>query len=408
MLKTVAVIGAGAAGMMAAAVSAGQGNHVVLIEKMARPGRKLMITGKGRCNVTNACFDLDDLIAHVTGNQKFLYSAFSAFMPYDTMALFESLGVPLKVERGERVFPVSDRAADIVDALVRYAKQSGVSFAFSPAQQILTENGRITGVRLQNGETIRCDSLCIATGGKSYPGTGSTGDGYRFAKNLGHTVTPLRPGLVGLVSPDVFCGEMQGLSLKNAGFVLRKNGKEVYRDFGELLFTHYGVSGPVVLSASSHIDAFSGANYTVSIDLKPALDLQKLDARILRDFSAAANRHFSNALGALLPAKMIPVVVARSGISPDKKVNQITHDERACLVQLLKDFSVRVTDFRPIEEAIVTRGGVNVREVDPKTMCSRLIGNLYFAGEVLDVDAYTGGFNLQIAFSTGFLCGKNM
>lgn len=407
-MKNVAIIGAGAAGMMAAAVSAGQGNRVTLIEKMPRPGRKLMITGKGRCNLTNACFDLEDLVAQVTSNQKFLYSAFSAFMPYDTIALFESLGVPTKIERGGRVFPVSDRAVDVVDALVRHAKKSGASFVFSPAEQILCENGRIAAVQLQNGEVLPCDSLCIATGGKSYPGTGSAGDGYRFARSLGHTVTPLRPGLVGLVSPDAFCGQMQGLSLKNAGFVLLKNGKEVYRDFGELLFTHYGVSGPVVLSASSHIDTFSGADYTVSVDLKPALDDKKLDERILRDFSAAANRNFSNALGALLPAKMIPVVVARSGISADKKVNQITHGERAGLVRLLKNFSLRVTDFRPIEEAIITRGGVDVREIDPKTMRSKRIDNLYFAGEVLDVDAYTGGYNLQIAFSTGYLCGKNM
>lgn len=407
-MKNVAVIGAGAAGMMAAAVSAQQGNHVVLIEKMPRPGRKLMITGKGRCNLTNACFELDELIQHVTGNQKFLYSAFSSFMPYDTIALFESLGVPTKIERGNRVFPVSDQAVDVVDALVRYAKKSGVTFVFSPAKEVLCSGGRVTGVLLQNGETVLCDSLCIATGGKSYPGTGSTGDGYRFAARLGHTVTPLRPGLVGLVSADAFCSEMQGLSLKNAGFVLSRNGKELYRDFGEMLFTHYGISGPVVLSASSHIDTFSGADYTVSVDLKPALDFKKLDDRILRDFSASANRNFSNALGALLPAKMIPVVVARSGISAEKKVNQITHDERQRLVRLLKDFSLRVTAFRPIDEAIITRGGVDVREVDPKTMRSRCVDNLYFAGEILDVDAYTGGFNLQIAFSTGYLCGIHM
>lgn len=407
-MKKIVVIGAGAAGMMAAATSALNGNDVVLIEKMNRPGRKIMITGKGRCNVTNAMFDVNDLIENVTVNNRFLYSAFSSFMPYDTIALFEDLGVATKVERGGRVFPQSDKAVDIVDALVKYAKNSGVKFVFSKAVDIETENNKISSVILENGEKIYCDALCIATGGLSYPGTGSDGDGYRFAKKVGHTVTQLKPGLVGLNARQNFIDELQGLSLKNVAIKVFDGSKEIYSDFGEMLFTHFGVSGPMILSASSRIKSFDGKSYKLHIDLKPALNDDKLDKRIQRDFKENANKDFINSLSKLLPSKLVPVIVRLSGIDAKKKVNQITKSERIKLVETIKDMTLDLTGFRPIEEAIITRGGISVDEIEPKTMKSKLVDNLYFAGEIIDVDAYTGGFNLQIAFSTGYLCGKNM
>ena len=393
---------------MCAAKSAQRGNDVTVIEKMSRPGRKLMITGKGRCNVTNACFELEDLISAVPTNPRFMYSAFSHFMPYDTMALFEELGVPLKIERGNRVFPVSDRAVDIVDALVKYCNDSGAKIINGTAKAFETENGVITAVVLEDKTKIQCDRVVVATGGKSYPLTGSTGDGYALAKSVGHTVTEIKPSLVALVCSNNYVPKLQGLSLKNISVTLFENDKEIYSDFGEMIFTHYGVSGPVILSASSHIRHMDSRQYKIEIDFKPALDEGTLDKRLQRDFAEFSNKDFINSLTKLLPKKLIPVIVLLSGIEPSAKVNQITRQQRQELVHLLKHFTVDISDFRPVEEAIVTSGGVNVKEIDPKTMKSKIVDNLYFIGEVIDVDAYTGGFNLQIAFSTACLCADKM
>ena len=393
---------------MCAAKSAQRGNDVTVIEKMSRPGRKLMITGKGRCNVTNACFELEDLISAVPTNPRFMYSAFSHFMPYDTMALFEELGVPLKIERGNRVFPVSDRAVDIVDALVKYCNDSGAKIINGTAKAFETENGVITAVVLEDKTKIHCDRVVVATGGKSYPLTGSTGDGYALAKSVGHTVTEIKPSLVALVCSNNYVPKLQGLSLKNISVTLFENDKEIYSDFGEMIFTHYGVSGPVILSASSHIRHMDSRQYKIEIDFKPALDEGTLDKRLQRDFAEFSNKDFINSLTKLLPKKLIPVIVLLSGIEPSAKVNQITRQQRQDLVHLLKHFTVDISDFRPVEEAIVTSGGVNVKEIDPKTMKSKIVDNLYFIGEVIDVDAYTGGFNLQIAFSTACLCADKM
>lgn len=407
-MKKVIIIGGGAAGLMAGAEAAKRGLDTVILEKMPRPARKMMITGKGRCNLTNACFELDELIANVPTNGRFLYSAFSAWMPYDTIALVEELGVSTKIERGNRVFPVSDKAVDVVDAFVRHAKESGAVIVQGAASALETEDGRITAVMTESGERLPCDAVAICTGGKSYPLTGSTGDGYGLAKAAGHTVTPLAPSLIPLVCSNNFIPRLQGLSLKNTGVRVLEDKKEVYRDFGEMLFTHYGVSGPMILSASAHMKHPEHMQYRLQIDLKPALDEKKLDLRLQREFRENNNKDFINSLSKLLPNKLIPVIVGLSGIAPAAKCNSITREQRLHLVQLLKGLQLEVTGFRPIEEAIVTSGGVNVKEVNPKTMQSKQIPNLYFAGEVLDVDAYTGGFNLQIAFSTGYLCGKNI
>ena len=407
-MSKIVVIGGGAAGLLCAAKSAEKGNDVIIIEKMNRPGRKLMITGKGRCNVTNASFELDDLISNVPTNPRFLYSAFSNFMPYDTMALFEELGVPLKIERGNRVFPVSDKAVDIVDALVNFANDSGAKIIHGSAKAFELEENKIKAVVLEDKTKIECDKVCLCTGGKSYPLTGSTGDGYILAQSVGHTVTALKPSLVPLVCSNNFISKLQGLSLKNIEVTLYENDKDIYRDFGEMIFTHYGVSGPVILSASSHIKSMGKKQYKIKIDLKPALDFHTLDKRICRDFEEFANKDFVNSLSKLLPNKLIPVIVSLSGIPASEKVNQITREQRLKLVELIKNFYVTVSDFRPIDEAIVTSGGVNVKEINPKTMQSKIIDNLYFAGEIIDVDAYTGGFNLQIAFSTAVLCADNM
>lgn len=407
-MAKIVVIGAGAAGLLCAAKSALQGNDVTVIEKMERPARKLMITGKGRCNVTNATFELEDLISYVPTNPRFLYSAFSNFMPYDTMALFEELGVPLKIERGNRVFPESDKAVDIVDALANYCKSSGAQMIRGTARAFECDGNKITSIILEDKTKIPCDKVAVCTGGKSYPLTGSTGDGYALAKSVGHTVTEIKPSLVPLVCSNHFIPKLQGLSLKNISISLLENEKEIYSDFGEMLFTHYGLSGPVILSASSHIRNMGKKQYKVNIDLKPALDEQALDKRIQRDFTELSNKDFINSLNKLLPKKLIPVIVVLSGISPSAKVNQITKEERHKLVHLIKNFEVNISGFRPVEEAIVTSGGINVQEIDPRTMKSKIIDNLYFAGEVIDVDAYTGGFNLQIAFSTAVLCAENM
>lgn len=407
-MRRIIIIGAGASGLIAGAQAAKRGLDVTIVERNSRPARKVMITGKGRCNVTNACFDINELISNVVRNPRFMYSAFSSFMPYDTMALLQDMGVETKIERGNRVFPVSDKAVDIVDALVKNAKQSGAKIVQGCVTSFNTENGVIKSVNLENGDVIEGDAFAVCTGGKSYASTGSDGIGYELAKSVGHTVTPLKPSLVSLVASNGFIPDLQGLSLRNVSIKLLDGEKEIYSDFGEMLFTHYGVSGPVILSASAHMQSPREHNYKIVIDLKPALDYAALDKRIQRDFSEFANRDFINSLEKLLPNKLIPVIVKRSAIPPSLKVNQITKEQRQSLVELFKNFIVDITDFRPINEAIVTSGGVDVKEINPKTMQSKLVDNLYFAGEVIDVDAYTGGFNLQIAFSTGFLCGNNI
>lgn len=407
-MKNVVIIGAGAAGLIAGAESAKKGDNVTIIEKMPRPARKVMITGKGRCNVTNACFDIEDLIANVPRNPRFMYSAFSAFMPYDTIALVEDMGVPTKIERGNRVFPVSDKAVDIVDALVNNATSSGAKIINATVKSFALDGNAIKSVVLDNGESIPCDAVAICTGGKSYPTTGSTGDGYALAGSVGHTITYIEPHLVPLVVSNNFIPRLQGLSLKNVAIKLYDNDKEIYNDFGEMIFTHYGISGPIILSASCHMTKPKSHNYHIMLDLKPALDEQTLDKRIQRDFIENNNKDFLNSLSKLLPNKLIPVIVRLSGIEPSTKVNQITKEQRLALTHLLKNMRLDISDFRPIEEAIITSGGVNTKEINPKTMKSKIIDNLSFAGEVIDVDAYTGGFNLQIAFSTGYLCGQNI
>lgn len=402
------IVGGGAAGMMAAITAAGLGKSTLLLEKMNRCGKKISITGKGRCNVTNNCTS-DDFFANIPTNPRFLYSAYAGFNSQDCMDFFERLGVPLKTERGNRVFPVSDKAEDIVRALEQGCEDYGVNRIFSKVTEIITEDGAVKGVKC-GSRTYFAPSVLIATGGKSYPGTGSDGDGYRFAEELGHTVTDIKPSLVPIESDDDYCRDMMGLSLKNVVLTLKDTvkNKVVFSEMGEMLFTHFGVSGPLVLSASSHIPQVESGRYIFYIDLKPALDEKKLDERILRDFKEIPNRIFANSLSKLLPSKMIPTVVELSGIDGEKQVNSVTKQERQRLVSLLKAFPVHIRSFRPIAEAIVTSGGVKVSEVSPKTMESKLVKGLYFAGEVLDVDGYTGGFNLQIAFSTGCLAGENM
>ncbi len=408
MNKKIIVIGAGAAGLMASGVASENGADVLLIERNDRPARKVMITGKGRCNVTNNCTMINDLISNVPTNGRFLYSAFSRFMPIDTMEFFEDMGVPLKVERGNRVFPESDKAVDIVDALNTFSRDGGAKRIKGRVTELIISDGSVRGVVTDEGEKYEADSVIIATGGVSYPLTGSTGDGYELAKQAGHTVTDLKPSLVPLVCHEGFCSDLQGLSLKNTAITVLDTHtyKEVYKDFGEMLFTHFGVSGPMILSASSHFKDITPRRYEIHIDLKPAVSYEQLDKRIQRDFLENNNKNFINALDALLPKKLVPVIVRLCGIKPATKVNQITKEQRGNLVNLLKDLKLTVLKYRPIEEAIVTSGGVSTKEIDPKTMESKLCKGLYFAGEVIDVDAYTGGFNLQIAFSTGRLAGE--
>ncbi|MBQ8550065.1 MAG: NAD(P)/FAD-dependent oxidoreductase [Clostridia bacterium] len=407
MGKRIIVIGGGAAGLMAAGIAGQKGHSVTVIETNARPARKVMITGKGRCNVTNDT-DLNGLINAVNKNGKFLYSAFSAFSAQDVKDFFEKRGVPLKTERGNRVFPQSDKSVDIVDALVSFARENA-EIVTARATEILVENGAVTAVKTED-DTYECDGVILATGGLSYPTTGSTGDGYKIAAALGHTVTPLRPSLVGVECFEGFTTALQGLSLKNIGLKVYKNGgkKPIYTDFGELLFTHFGVSGPTILSASAKLSDPEKSTYTLHIDLKPALSADELDARIRRDFSEFINKDFQNSLDALLPKKLISVIVALSGIPAHQKVNQISREQREKLVSLLKDLKLTVTALRPIEEAVITAGGISLSEVDPKTMQSRIVKGLAFAGEILDLDACTGGFNLQIAFSTGFVAGNSI
>ncbi|MDY4413611.1 MAG: NAD(P)/FAD-dependent oxidoreductase [Ruminococcus sp.] len=407
MTAEVIIIGGGASGAFASIISARMGRKVILFEKNERIGRKLRITGKGRCNLTNNCTN-DELMNNIPVNPRFLYSAFSAFSPQDTMDFFESLGVPLKTERGRRVFPVSDNANDIADALEKEMKKCGVKIIHETVRHIITDDNICTGVIISSGKEYNAQSVLIATGGKSYPLTGSTGDGYRMAKELGHTVTNIYPSLVPLVIREKYCSEMMGLSLRNVNLKLFDREKCIFSEQGEMLFTHFGMSGPLVLSASSHIRDMQSGRYRISIDLKPALSEQQLDKRIQRDFAENQNRDFINAIRNLLPAKMIPVAVRLSGIPADKKANSITKEERHKFAELIKNFNFNIENFRPVEEAIITSGGIPVREINPKTMESRLVSGLFFAGEVIDVDAYTGGFNLQIAFSTAYSAGINM
>lgn len=402
----VIVIGAGAAGLMAAGTAAAQGKKTLVLERNDRPAKKVLITGKGRCNVTNNCTQ-DHFISQVKTNGRFLYSAIAAFSPQDAMAFFERLGLALKTERGNRVFPVSDRSADVAAALIRYAKEQGAHLETARVKELILENGAVKGASTHEGKTYYAPSVIVATGGLSYPGTGSTGDGYLFAMQAGHTIMPTEPALIPIVTNEDWCKRAMGLSLKNVtlSVVDVKRDKTVFSELGEMLFTHFGISGPLVLSASSVMDSACLADYRLNIDLKPALSSEQLDKRIQRDFLENLNKDFSNSLGALLPKKLIPVIVYLSGIAPDEKVNQITKEQRARLVQTIKTLTVTPRAFRPIEEAIVTSGGVKVAEINPKTMESKLCSGLYFAGEVIDVDAYTGGYNLQIAFSTGYLAG---
>lgn len=403
----VAVIGEGAAGMMAAAVAAENGADVVIFEKNDRSGKKLRITGKGRCNVTNDSNN-SELMASIPTNPKFLFAAFDRFSSADTKEFFEKRGVPLKVERGKRVFPVSDRASDIVNALVAAYRDAGARVIREKVLSLLVSGGEVRGVRTSNGE-YECDSVIVCTGGRSYSVTGSDGDGYRFARSVGHSIVVPRPSLVPIVCEGSLCRRMQGLSLRNIGFkIIRNNdGKCVYDDFGELMFTHFGITGPVVLSASAHIPDIEDGRYRAVIDLKPALSREELDKRIISDFSKYLNRDFINSLSDLLPLKAIPVIAELSGIDGRKKVNSVTREERGALVNAIKELSLPLLHFRPIDEAIVTKGGVAVNEISPKTMESKLCRGLFFAGEVIDVDAYTGGFNLQIAFSTAVCAGEN-
>ena len=399
----VVVIGGGAAGLLAAGTACRNGAAVTVIEQNDRPGKKILISGKGRCNVTNDCTP-SEFIPNVTKNGKFLFSAINRFSPQDMKELLESLGVELKTERGRRVFPTSDKSSDILSALTRYA--SGCSFVRAKAKAIALELDRAVGVVTDQG-TFECDSVILATGGASYPLTGSDGSGYRIARAAGHTVTPLIPSLVPLTSPSPLCAEMQGLSLKNVALTLYDGERTLYRDFGEMLFTHFGLSGPMILSASAHLRNTDFGNVRVEIDLKPALDEQTLEKRILSDFAKYVNRDAQNGLNDLLPQKMILPFLALADVDPRKKINVLTRAERERMLSTLKRFTLPVSGFRPIEEAIVTSGGVSVKEIDPKTMSSRLVKGLYFAGEIMDVDAYTGGYNLQIAFSTGFLAGES-
>ncbi|MBQ9784769.1 MAG: NAD(P)/FAD-dependent oxidoreductase [Clostridia bacterium] len=405
-MRRIGIIGGGAAGMMAAIAAAQMGAEVTIFERNDRMGKKLRITGKGRCNVTNNC-DLNEFLANVPTNGRFLYAALSRFSTADTMAFFEDAGVPLKTERGKRVFPQSDKAGDIVAAMDKKCRALGVTVVNRRVDGLVVEDGQAVGLT-HGGREERFDAVILCTGGRSYPMTGSDGDGYRMAREVGHTVTPLHPSLVPIVAQGKLCASMQGLSLKNVALRVKSTagGKAVYEDFGEMLFTHYGITGPLVLSASAHLSDIAPGKYEAYIDLKPALDEKTLDARLRSDFAKYQNRDLVNALGDLLPQKMIEPFIGVCEIDPRKKVNSITREERDRMVKTLKGMKIPLSGFRPIDEAIITRGGISVKEVDPKTMESKRIAGLYFAGEILDVDAYTGGFNLQIAFSTAVAAGQ--
>jgi flavoprotein, HI0933 family len=405
-MKRIIVIGGGASGMMAAAIASGQGKEVTLLERNEKLGKKLFITGKGRCNVTNSS-DMDTFMDNIPGNSNFLYSALYTFSNTDLISFMENLGVKLKVERGNRVFPQSDKSSDIIRALEKLISRNNVKVMYNTkVDDILIVDGQIKGVVCKDRE-IFCDSLIIATGGKSYPLTGSSGDGYRFAEKAGHSIKKIRPSLVPLVVEEPYIKELQGLSLKNVSVKVIHNDKVIYTDFGEMLFTHFGLSGPIILSSSRFIVDRLPGDVKVVINLKPALDDDSLDKRIQRDFQKYLNKFFKNSLDDLLPQKLIPLVIRLSGIDENKEVNQITKEERKKLVKILSELTFHIKETRPINEAIITAGGVSVKEIDPSTMESKFVKGLYFAGEVIDVDALTGGFNLQIAFSTGYLSGLN-
>ncbi len=406
--RRVLVIGGGPAGMFAAISAAEMGADVLLLERNEGCGKKLRITGKGRCNVTNDC-TTEEFLQNVPTNPRFLYSALRRFSSDDTKAFFEGEGVSLKVERGRRVFPVSDKAEDIVKALVGRCRRAGVKIKQARVRSLIIESGAAVGARDEQGGEYRADAVIVATGGRSYPRTGSEGDGYAFAKAAGHTVTAIKPSLVPLVSSSRICASLQGLSLRNVELkiVHKPSGRQIYEDFGEMMFTHFGLTGPMVLSASAHIPDIDSGEYEAQINLKPALDEKMLDSRILSDFAKYSNKDFINALDDLLPQKLIAVVVSLSGIDERKKVNLITRDERHALAAVIRSLRIPLSGFRPINEAIITKGGVDVTQVSPKTMESKLCSGLYFCGEVLDLDAYTGGYNLQIAYSTGVLAGES-
>ena len=392
--------------MMAAVAAADSGKQVCLIEKNEKLGKKLFITGKGRCNVTNAA-DVETLLSNVCTNSKFLYSAFYGYDNRAVMEFLEQSGCPLKTERGERVFPVSDHSWDVIAAFRRALDKRGVEIRLNTeVGKVCADDGQITGVILKDGKKLAADSVIVCTGGISYPSTGSTGDGYRFAEELGHLVTQTRPVLVPFNVKESWCGELMGLSLKNVSLRLKCGKRQVYEGFGEMLFTHFGISGPLVLSASSFY--VPGEETTAMIDLKPAIDEEQLDRRLLRDFEENKNKQFKNALGGLFPIKLIPVMISLSGIHPDKKVNEISREERKRFIELIKNLPLTVTGTRGFAEAIITRGGVSVKEINPSTMESKKVKGLFFAGEVLDLDALTGGFNLQIAWSTGHLAGSSV
>ena len=407
-MSNVIVVGGGAAGMMAAVFAARNGQNVQLLEKNEKLGKKLFITGKGRCNITNAA-DIEDLFTAVISNPKFLYSGFYSFTNQQVVDFFEELGVKTKIERGERVFPVSDHSSDVIAAFSRELKSLGVSVSLhTEVKELLCEQDKVCGVLLTNGKKMKADAVIVATGGISYPSTGSTGDGYRFAREAGHKVTELLPSLVPMEVRQWYAKELQGLSLRNIEIRITDGKKKLYEEFGEMLFTHYGVTGPVILSASSVVGkTLRKKELTLHIDLKPALSEEQLDKRILREFDANHNKQYKNSIDSLFPAKLKPVMIELSEIEPEKKVNEITKEERQRLVHLIKDFTMTLTGLRGYNEAIITKGGVSVKEIDPGTMESKIIKGLYFAGEVLDLDAVTGGYNLQIAWSTGYLAGIN-
>ncbi len=412
--KNVIVIGGGPAGMMAAGTAASRGHNVKLIEQNKILGKKLLLTGKGRCNITNACDDVETLIQNVPTNPSFLYSAFYTFPNTSVIEFFNELGVPTKVERGNRVFPVSDKSADVAAAMRKFIVQNNVEIIRDRVDEVAAEPDLDSGKRVVKGVVtkergfIRADFVIIATGGLSYQGTGSTGDGYYWAEEMGHTVTEIRPSLVPLKVYESWAKELMGLTLKNVAITVKNSkGKAFYKDFGEMMFAHFGITGPIILSASAHMRDMKGDSYKIELDLKPALTHKELDNRIRRDFEENLNRDFKNSLNRLLPKRMIGVVIELSGIAPEKKVNSITRKERLGLVNLLKCIPLTVEDFCPIEQAIITSGGISTKEIDPSTMKSKLVDGLGFAGEIIDVDAYTGGFNLQIAFSSGFLAGSS-
>lgn len=409
-MKKIVIIGGGAAGMFAAITAAEKGNEVHLFEKNEKLGKKIYITGKGRCNLTNAC-DMEKLMDSVCTNRKFLYSAFYGFTNQDVIDFFEQHGMRTKTERGDRVFPLSDRSSDVIDTLKYAIKKAGVKIHLNTeaAGLLISDEKSIQGIRLKNGEEIRADSVLIATGGYSYQSTGSTGDGYRFAEEAGHKVTELAPSLVPFNTREEYGKRMQGLSLKNVRLSVYDGKKCIYQDFGEMMFTHFGITGPLVLTASTVVlKKLRQKELRVEIDLKPALSEEQLDARLLREFEAGNNKQFKNVIGALFPAKMTPIMIELSGVLPEKKVNEVTRAEREQLIHLTKHFPLTATGLRDYNEAIITRGGVTVKEVNPSTMESKIISGLYFAGEVLDLDAVTGGFNLQIAWSTGYAAGIAM